>query len=89
MVSFRDGKEAAAREAGTIIVPGVGYIHGVRKRYIHRDAGGRIEESDDVSRSLSQDRRRKANATKPGQEIAATACPAAKNSARKKTRAKR
>jgi hypothetical protein len=30
------------------------------KRYIRRDAKGRIEESDDVSRSLSQDRRRKA-----------------------------
>lgn len=30
------------------------------KRYIRRDAKGRIEESDDVSRSLSQDRRKKA-----------------------------
>ena len=30
------------------------------KRYIRRDAKGRIKESDDVSRSLSQDRRRKA-----------------------------
>jgi hypothetical protein len=30
------------------------------KRYIRRDAKGRIEESDDVSRSLSQDRRRTA-----------------------------
>ncbi len=29
------------------------------KRYIRRDARGRIKESDDVSRSLSQDRRRK------------------------------
>ena len=26
------------------------------KRYIRRDAAGRIKESDDVSRSLSQDR---------------------------------
>ena len=33
------------------------------KRYIRRDAKGRIKESDDVSRSLSQDRRRKAKAT--------------------------
>jgi hypothetical protein len=30
------------------------------KRYIRRDARGRIKESDDVGRSLSQDRRRKA-----------------------------
>ena len=30
------------------------------KRYIRRDVKGRIKESDDVSRSLSQDRRRKA-----------------------------
>ena len=38
------------------------------KRYIRRDAKGRINESDDVSRSLSQDRRRKAKkAAKPGQ----------------------
>jgi hypothetical protein len=37
------------------------------KRYIRRDATGRIKESDDVSRSLSQDRRRKAKtAAKPG-----------------------
>jgi hypothetical protein len=33
------------------------------KRFIRRDAKGRITESDDVSRSLSQDRRRKAKAT--------------------------
>jgi hypothetical protein len=38
------------------------------KRYIRRDAAGRIKESDDVGRSLSQDRRRKAKkAAKPGQ----------------------
>jgi hypothetical protein len=30
------------------------------KRYIRRDARGRIKESDDVGRSLSQDQRRKA-----------------------------
>jgi len=30
------------------------------KRYIRRDAKGRIKESDDVGRSLSQDRRKKA-----------------------------
>ena len=38
------------------------------KRYIRRDEKGRIKESDDVSRSLSQDKRRKAKAAaKPGQ----------------------
>ena len=38
------------------------------KRYIRRDAKGRIKESDDVGRSLSQDRRRKAKTVaKPGQ----------------------
>jgi hypothetical protein len=38
------------------------------KRYIRRDAKGRIKESDDVGRSLTADRRRKAKtAAKPGQ----------------------
>lgn len=38
------------------------------KRYVRRDDQGRFKESDDVSRSLSQDQRRKASTTaKPGQ----------------------
>ena len=38
------------------------------KRYIRRDDRGRIKESDDVSRSLSQDRKREAKTeSKPGQ----------------------
>jgi hypothetical protein len=38
------------------------------KRYIRRDETGRIKESDDQGRSLSQDRRRKAKTiAKPGQ----------------------
>lgn len=38
------------------------------KRYVRRDAKGRIKESDDVGRSLSADRRRKAGTVaKPGQ----------------------
>ncbi|HEX4892427.1 MAG TPA: hypothetical protein VFV47_04010 [Hyphomicrobiaceae bacterium] len=38
------------------------------KRYIRRDEQGRIKESDDVGRSLAQDRRRRAKAVaKPGQ----------------------
>jgi len=40
---------------------------GTDKRYVRRDHG-RFKESDDVNRSLAQDRRRKAKArAKPGQ----------------------
>jgi hypothetical protein len=60
------------------------------KRYIRRDAAGRIKESDDLSRSLSQDRRRKATkAAKPGQGDRGDRKPAAKKAARKTSRAKR
>ena len=38
------------------------------KRYIRRDENGRIKESDDVSRSLSQDQKREAKtASKSGE----------------------
>lgn len=38
------------------------------KRYVRRDEKGRISESDDVGRSLSQDARQHAKTkTKPGQ----------------------
>ena len=38
------------------------------KRYIRRDAKGRIKESDDQGKSLSQDRKRQAKTkSKPGQ----------------------
>ena len=38
------------------------------KRYVRRDENGQFSESDDVSRSLSQDRRREAeNESEPGQ----------------------
>ena len=38
------------------------------KRFIRRDEGGRIKESDDAGRSLASDRRTKATATaKSGQ----------------------
>jgi hypothetical protein len=58
------------------------------KRYIRRDAKGRISESDDVSSSLSQDRRRKAKkAAKRGQGDRGDRKPA-KSSTRKKARAK-
>lgn len=37
------------------------------KRYVKRDAQGKFKESDDVSKSLSQDRKRVAKTTtKPG-----------------------
>jgi hypothetical protein len=38
------------------------------KRYVRRDPEGRFQESDDVGRSLSMDRRKKAKTiAKPGQ----------------------
>ncbi|HET6898034.1 MAG TPA: hypothetical protein VFK70_06795 [Vicinamibacteria bacterium] len=38
------------------------------KRYVRRDAEGKFKEVDDVGRSLSADRKRKAKtAAKPGQ----------------------
>ncbi|SKA14673.1 hypothetical protein [Novilysobacter spongiicola] len=38
------------------------------KRYVRRDEDGQFKESDDVSRSLSQDVRKQAeNESKPGQ----------------------
>jgi hypothetical protein len=59
------------------------------KRYVRRDAKGRIKESDDVGRSLSQDRRRKAKAkAAAGQGDRGDRRPA-KTQARKKTSARR
>ena len=59
------------------------------KRYVRRDDSGRFKESDDVGRSLSQDRRRKAKSTaKAGQGDRSDRRPA-KTSARKKTSARR
>ena len=41
---------------------------GTDKRYVRRNQSGRFKESDDVGRSLAQDRRRKARTkSKPGQ----------------------
>jgi hypothetical protein len=41
---------------------------GTDKRYVRRKADGTFHESDDVGRSLSQDRRKSAKSTsKPGQ----------------------
>ncbi len=38
---------------------------GSDKRYVRRNAEGQFKESDDVGRSLSQDRRRKAKTVVP------------------------
>ena len=38
---------------------------GTDKRYVRRDAQGRFKESDDVGRSLAQDRRRSAKTKAP------------------------
>ena len=41
---------------------------GTDKRYVRRNQSGRFKESDDVGRSLAQDRQRKARTkSKPGQ----------------------
>jgi hypothetical protein len=41
---------------------------GTDKRYVRRDAQGQFKESDDMGKSLTQDRRRKAKTTtKSGQ----------------------
>ena len=41
---------------------------GTDKRYVRRDDNGRFKESDDVGRSLSQDRKRDAKTkSKPGE----------------------
>lgn len=54
------------------------------KRYIRRDDKGRIKESDDVSRSLSQDVRKSAQtAVRPGQGDKGHRKPAKKAPARK------
>jgi hypothetical protein len=59
------------------------------KRYIRRDARGRIKETDDVSRSLSQDLRRKAKKKAAAGQGDRGDRKLAKAGARKKTRAPR
>jgi hypothetical protein len=54
-------------------------------RYIRRDAKGRITESDDVGRSLAQDRKRKAKTTvKSGQGDKGDRKPRAKAATKKR-----
>jgi hypothetical protein len=52
-------KKASKRSKRTLIAPRGD------KRYIRRDARGRIKESDDVGRSLSSDRRTRAKTKAP------------------------
>jgi len=60
------------------------------KRYVRRDAKGRIKESDDQGRSLSADRRRKAKTVaKPGQGDRGDRRPAAKRTVAKRKSAKK
>ena len=60
------------------------------KRYVRRDAKGRIKESDDQGRSLSADRRRKAmTLARPGQGDKGDRRPAAKRAVTKKKTVKR
>ena len=55
------------------------------KRYIRRDEQGRIKESDDQGRSLSQDRKREAKAkSEPGQGDRGDRATAKKSSASSK-----
>ena len=83
----RATKKAAAKKSGAkreMIAPRAD------KRYIRRDPAGRIKESDDVSRSLSQDRRRKAKtAAKPGQGDRGDRRRASKRTSRKKSSVRR
>ena len=51
-------RKRASSSKRTLIEP-----HPGDKRYIRRDAKGRIKESDDVGRSLAADRRRKSKTT--------------------------
>ena len=60
------------------------------KRYVRRDAKGRIKESDDVGRSLAQDRRRKAKtAAKSGQGDRGDRRTTAKRTVKKAAKRKR
>jgi hypothetical protein len=55
-------KRSSDRELGELI------DKGRAKRHVRRDDQGKYEEGDDLSRSLSQDARRKASTVaKPGQ----------------------
>ena len=74
-----------AAKKRTLIEP-----HPGDKRYIRRDDRGRITESDDVSRSLSQDIRRSAKTvSKPGQGDKGDRAPAKKSAAKKAAPAKK
>jgi hypothetical protein len=54
------------------------------KRYVRRDSEGQFKESDDVSRSLSQDQRRKASKSSRSGQGDRGDRPASRKSAAKK-----
>jgi hypothetical protein len=59
----RTKKSSAGRSSGRELID-----TGTDKRYVRRGAKGRFKESDDVGKSLAQDRRRHAKTTvKAGQ----------------------
>ena len=58
--SKKSGAKKKSSSKRTLITP-----HKGDSRYIRRDAKGRIKESDDVGRSLKQDRQKKAKKTVP------------------------
>lgn len=61
-------RACAIRSGGTYMTKRELIDTGSDKRYVRRDSEGRFKESDDVGRSLSQDRRRDADTrVKPGQ----------------------
>jgi len=63
---------------------------GTDKRYVRRNESGQFKESDDVGRSLSADRRRKAKTVaKPGQGDKGDRRPASKKGSSKKAPAKK
>jgi hypothetical protein len=63
---------------------------GTDKRYVRRNESGQFKESDDVGRSLSADRRRKAKTVaKPGQGDKGDRRPASKKGSSKKVPVKK
>jgi hypothetical protein len=61
--TLKEKEQGMAEKKRELIEP-----HEGDKRYVRRDENGRFEESDDVSRSLSQDQKRQAKTkAKPGQ----------------------
>jgi hypothetical protein len=75
----------AARRQGVIMAKRELIKTGTDKRFVRRNSVGQFNESDDVGRSLSSDRRRKATTkAKSGQGDKGDRKPAAKKTTKKK-----